>query len=56
MSFNDKHVLSVYLQSATRVDKHHGVALPYKKGEAPTMPNNFKLVEKQFLSLARKLS
>ena len=56
MSFNDKRVLSVYEQSATRVGKHHAVALPFKKGEAPTVPNNFKPVERQFLSLARKLS
>ena len=31
MSFNDKRALSIYEQSATRVGKHHAVALPFKK-------------------------
>jgi len=56
MSFNDKRVLSVYEQSATRIGKHYAVALPFKECNDPVLPNNLGSVAKQFSSLTRKLS
>ena len=40
MSFNDQRVLSVYEQSKIRVGQHHAVALSFKKGKDPIVPNN----------------